>query len=295
MKTSHVLLLLIIVLSILLFSNLITAQKPGSCSPSACGNYIAGNSCQCDAASLDPNFNDYCTNIQAICPKVYEEAKKTGQQLIGPALSASCDGKCGGQASSGCWCDDQCSTYGDCCSDYQSVCKDVPTSYKAPKAPLKLYKDSKYKGPEYFNSAYGTTLNYIPVVGKVDNLKSVQECSKDNMCLNDEISSFQLDSGYVAIIFKNDDFLKKECDIIKCDTTYQVFYDSVSDLSNVATVFCHGSWNDCITSVKVCKVGDIVCSGNIDIGTSIASTKFACNVCEFDQTSKKWLCEGCIA
>jgi hypothetical protein len=35
----------------------------------------------------------------------------------------SCVGNCGGNAGS-CWCDDLCTGYGDCCSDYQSVCVD---------------------------------------------------------------------------------------------------------------------------------------------------------------------------
>ena len=34
----------------------------------------------------------------------------------------SCVGNCGGQASGGCWCDSQCASFGDCCSDKVSVC-----------------------------------------------------------------------------------------------------------------------------------------------------------------------------
>lgn len=34
----------------------------------------------------------------------------------------SCMGVCGGQARGGCWCDAECSTYGDCCSDYEPTC-----------------------------------------------------------------------------------------------------------------------------------------------------------------------------
>lgn len=36
--------------------------------------------------------------------------------------STSCVGYCGGQAPGGCWCDDQCSANGDCCSDKSSAC-----------------------------------------------------------------------------------------------------------------------------------------------------------------------------
>ncbi len=34
----------------------------------------------------------------------------------------SCEGSCGGQARGGCFCDAQCSNFGDCCSDEASVC-----------------------------------------------------------------------------------------------------------------------------------------------------------------------------
>ena len=34
----------------------------------------------------------------------------------------SCEGRCGGQAPGGCWCDNQCSFYGDCCADRTAVC-----------------------------------------------------------------------------------------------------------------------------------------------------------------------------
>lgn len=34
----------------------------------------------------------------------------------------SCSGQCGGQAPGGCWCDAQCASFGDCCSDKVQVC-----------------------------------------------------------------------------------------------------------------------------------------------------------------------------
>lgn len=34
----------------------------------------------------------------------------------------SCVGKCGGKADSGCWCDDSCTQYGDCCADKDVAC-----------------------------------------------------------------------------------------------------------------------------------------------------------------------------
>jgi hypothetical protein len=35
---------------------------------------------------------------------------------------ATCQGSCGGKAAAGCWCDDACSQYGDCCPDKEQVC-----------------------------------------------------------------------------------------------------------------------------------------------------------------------------
>ena len=40
----------------------------------------------------------------------------------------SCDGNCGGQAPGGCWCDDQCAGFGDCCSDKVAECDSDPNS-----------------------------------------------------------------------------------------------------------------------------------------------------------------------
>lgn len=34
----------------------------------------------------------------------------------------SCEGRCGQQAPVGCWCDDLCQQYGDCCPDYEEKC-----------------------------------------------------------------------------------------------------------------------------------------------------------------------------
>jgi len=39
-----------------------------------------------------------------------------------PDDSGSCEGNCGEKSDAGCWCDDQCSKYGDCCGDYEQVC-----------------------------------------------------------------------------------------------------------------------------------------------------------------------------
>ncbi len=40
--------------------------------------------------------------------------------------ASSCEGNCGEQAPGGCWCDELCVQYGDCCSDYQQFCVAEP-------------------------------------------------------------------------------------------------------------------------------------------------------------------------
>lgn len=34
----------------------------------------------------------------------------------------TCQDACGGASADGCWCDDLCATYGDCCQDYEAAC-----------------------------------------------------------------------------------------------------------------------------------------------------------------------------
>ena len=44
--------------------------------------------------------------------------------VVAPAISwAICEGHCGDRAPQGCWCDDECAEYGDCCEDVCDVCE----------------------------------------------------------------------------------------------------------------------------------------------------------------------------
>jgi hypothetical protein len=49
-------------------------------------------------------------------------ATETGAQFQPTVADGTCDGACGGQMAAGCYCDDQCYQYGDCCSDVCDVC-----------------------------------------------------------------------------------------------------------------------------------------------------------------------------
>ncbi len=42
-----------------------------------------------------------------------------------------CEGFCGGQSPEGCWCDDQCTQYGDCCDNINDVCQDLSNIFTA--------------------------------------------------------------------------------------------------------------------------------------------------------------------
>ena len=52
--------------------------------------------------------------------------------IIGNGNDKTCDGHCGGGAPSGCYCDDMCHKYGDCCDDKSDHCGDEPTSGHSP-------------------------------------------------------------------------------------------------------------------------------------------------------------------
>lgn len=44
----------------------------------------------------------------------------------GPPPASSCVGSCGGQSPGGCWCDDLCESFGNCCADKAAVCDAPP-------------------------------------------------------------------------------------------------------------------------------------------------------------------------
>jgi hypothetical protein len=51
-------------------------------------------------------------------------------------LAGTCQGACGTQSPDGCWCDDQCQLYGDCCTDRDQVCNAQPTPTCSATGPL---------------------------------------------------------------------------------------------------------------------------------------------------------------
>ncbi|MEX1365341.1 MAG: hypothetical protein AB1Z98_19590 [Nannocystaceae bacterium] len=63
--------------------------------------------------------NRFITGVR--CSGSYCDDKSYYVCSLSPTVN-SCVGSCGGQASGGCFCDELCTTYGDCCSDYAFEC-----------------------------------------------------------------------------------------------------------------------------------------------------------------------------
>lgn len=94
------------------------------CDPHGCLGCVDPNveSCVCGA---DP----YCCE-QAWDAQCAGEVESYGCGSCGPvqtpiAGDATCEGSCGGQSPSGCYCDEGCETYGDCCEDICVFCPGV--------------------------------------------------------------------------------------------------------------------------------------------------------------------------
>lgn len=76
---------------------------PGDSCEGRCGDFDAGENCQCDDACQ--NFGDCCADLEEVCG--------------GAPDPNSCveNNACGGQAPGGCYCDSVCTSFGDCCAD----------------------------------------------------------------------------------------------------------------------------------------------------------------------------------
>ena len=73
---------------------------------------------------LDENLTPATTYTYQI--KAYNSAGESGYSNTAQATTlealGSCEGICGGQSPSGCWCDPDCWNYGDCCEDVCEAC-----------------------------------------------------------------------------------------------------------------------------------------------------------------------------
>jgi hypothetical protein len=91
---------------------------PGMFCPAVCWG-------QCATPDEPPVCPDVCA---AICAGEPEPPLPPGCPLPGcfcdppPDDPNTCAGACGGKSDGSCWCDDQCTGYGDCCDDYPQEC-----------------------------------------------------------------------------------------------------------------------------------------------------------------------------
>jgi hypothetical protein len=57
---------------------------------------------------------------------LYGDCCKDKGAVCDQKTTTSCKGACGGQSADGCWCDAQCAKFGDCCDDKASLCDATP-------------------------------------------------------------------------------------------------------------------------------------------------------------------------
>ncbi len=96
---------------------------PKSC-VGRCGKYKLGAPCQCHDFCGDEG--NCCADYVEICKPVVADVD-SGETSVGDTdatVGATCQGKCGKyDGAAKCQCDDLCSGAGDCCSDYEALCK----------------------------------------------------------------------------------------------------------------------------------------------------------------------------
>ena len=77
-----------------------------------------------DEGGDDDNPHVRYSMVQALLKCANEPDTCAGEAVPPTSSDDSCSDVCGSQAKGGCWCDDQCTKYGDCCEDYKAICSD---------------------------------------------------------------------------------------------------------------------------------------------------------------------------
>ena len=102
----------------------------------------------------------------------------------------SCSGACGGKAEGDCWCDENCTEYGDCCADYAEecgepqpdLCEELTEAYLAETHAIQSCTEASECGQVLAGTSCGCTRN---LVARTDADLSEWEAIRDKAAAND--------------------------------------------------------------------------------------------------------------
>lgn len=125
----------------------------------------------CEALPQPPQCPDIC---EAVCagepePELPEGCPTPSCACPDPEPEPdSCVDACGGKSEGACWCDDQCTDFGDCCEDYQDECSEpAPTcetviaAYEAETTEIRSCTADADCGQVLSGTSCGCTRNWV--------------------------------------------------------------------------------------------------------------------------------------
>jgi hypothetical protein len=140
----------------------------------------------------EPSCPDVCA---AICAGEPEPPLPPGCPLPGcvcdpPEDPNSCEGACGGQSEGGCWCDELCSTYGDCCDDYEAectepvdVCEAIVDDFLAETSEIRSCSAASECGQVLAGTSCGCTRNWVARAdADLGEWEALRDAAFDNGC-----------------------------------------------------------------------------------------------------------------
>ncbi|MGH1345856.1 MAG: hypothetical protein ACRBN8_30105 [Nannocystales bacterium] len=104
-----------------------------------------------------------------------------------PVEPGTCEGSCGGQGN-GCWCDDLCEQFGDCCGDYEETCiaadcEALVTAYQEETAAIRSCEDDAECGQVLTGTSCGCTRNWVARTdADIDLWDSLRDDALDASC-----------------------------------------------------------------------------------------------------------------
>ena len=198
------------------------ADAIGSCAASEGGDYCGGptgeGNCWCD--DLCEDYGDCCGDKAAVCDDepaiefcMQDDECDSGfcdhseclsncpDGLICPAVcwgqcgepepepepEPTCEGSCGGQGN-GCWCDEACTNYGDCCGDYEEVCLEpdcdaMVAAFQAETAEIRACEQDSDCGQVLTGTSCGCSRNWVAREGAdIDLWDSLRDDAMDAGC-----------------------------------------------------------------------------------------------------------------